>query len=204
MKSSSCSLNTLSMFTLISSLVEKEFRDSFSTKLDISVNIDKVFREQELDFMLFFSSLASFARAPGQANYSAGCVFKDSFAHKLQQERAFPIKIMNWGYWGSVGIAANEFHNKSMAQRGIGSIEPHEGMESLNVLVNSGVPQMALIKAIDNQAITGLNVLETITYYPEAARAVLPQVQQAFAQKTALKPAGDLELLAPEMVPTGD
>jgi len=179
---------------------EEEFRDSFSTKLDISVNMDKVFGEQELDFMLFFSSLASFVRSPGQANYSAGCVFKDSFGHKLQQERAFPVKIMNWGYWGSVGIVANEFHSKSMAQRGIGSIEPREGMESLKLLVSSGVPQMAVIKAVDNQAIPGLNVLEAITYYPEAARAVLPQVQQALAQKTALKPVGDLELLTPEMV----
>ena len=115
--------------------------------------MDKVFGEQELDFTLFFSSLASFVRSPGQANYSAGCVFKDSFAHKLQQERAFPVKIMNWGYWGSVGIVANEFHSKSMAQHGIGSIKPHEGMESLKVLVSSGVPQMAVIKAVDNQAI---------------------------------------------------
>src|SRR4029077_2746772 len=169
------------------------FRASLSAKLDISVNMDKVFGEQELDFMLFFSSLSSFVRAAGQSNYSAGCTFKDSFARRLQQERAYPVKVMNWGYWGSVGVVADAFHSKNMAQRGIGSIEPHEGMASLKTLVNSDVPQMAVIKAIRDQEIAELRLSETVTYYPKTIPAVLPQVQLDLAQKQKVQSARELE-----------
>src|SRR5205807_4761835 len=78
---------------------EAGFRASLSAKVDVSVNLDRVFGGQELDFMLFFSAVMSFVKAPGQSNYAAGCTFEDSFAHQLQQEHRYPVKIMNWGYW---------------------------------------------------------------------------------------------------------
>src|SRR6202041_2509692 len=109
---------------------EPSFRAGLSAKVDISVNIDKVFGKQ-LDFMLFFSSIMSFVKAAGQSNYAAGCTFKDSFAHKLQQERPYPVKIMNWGYWGEVGVVADESYRKAMQRMGVGSIASGEGMEAL-------------------------------------------------------------------------
>jgi len=81
----------------IAGMDESGFRAGFSAKVDISVNMDRVFGSQELDFMLFFSSIVSFFKSPGQSNYSAGCTFKDSFAHQLQQQRAYPVTVMNWG-----------------------------------------------------------------------------------------------------------
>src|SRR6266542_2271944 len=107
---------------------ESGFRAGLSAKVDLSVNMDRVFGEQELDFMLFFSSFLSFVKPAGQSNYAAGCAFKDSFAQKLQQRRAYPVKIMNWGYWGKVGSVADESLNKAMERAGVGSIEPDEGM----------------------------------------------------------------------------
>jgi hypothetical protein len=115
--------------------------------------------------MLFFSSIISFFKTPGQSNYSAGCAFKDSFAHRLRQERAYPVKTMNWGYWGSVGAVADEFHNKIMARIGLGSIEPHEGMKALESLVGSEAPQMALVKTLHSEETAGLSVPEAITRY---------------------------------------
>ncbi len=149
----------------IARMEESAFRAGLSAKVDISVNVDRVFGQQELDFMLFFSSIISFFKTPGQSNYSAGCAFKDSFAHMLRQERAYPVKIMNWGYWGSVGVVAGEFHNKIMARIGLGSIEPREGMEALQALVGSDAPQMALIKTLHSEATAGLGIPEAITRY---------------------------------------
>lgn len=139
---------------------EPAFRAGLSVKIDASVNIDRVFGKQELDFMLFFSSIISFFKTPGQCNYSAGCTFKDSFALSLQQQRAYPVKIMNWGYWGSVGVAADEFHRRIMESIGIGSIEPLEGMASLETLINCAMPQMALIKVLNGHTIDGLSLSE--------------------------------------------
>jgi acyl transferase domain-containing protein/tryptophanase/acyl carrier protein len=170
----------------IARMEESVFRASLSAKVDVSVNLDRVFGGQELDFMLFFSSIVSFVKSPGQSNYAAGCTFKDSFAHALQQRRPYPVKIMNWAYWGNVGVVADELHNKVMAQMGIGSIEPDEGMASLQMLAGSGMRQMALIKTLNPQATAGLNVLEAVTYYPRKVPTLLPQVQETEAVAAVL------------------
>ncbi|HEX6095443.1 MAG TPA: SDR family NAD(P)-dependent oxidoreductase [Thermoanaerobaculia bacterium] len=165
----------------LSRMEESTFRASLAAKVDVSVNLDRVFGNDELDFMLFFSSIISMVKSSGQSNYAAGCTFKDSFAHRLQQRRPYPAKIMNWGYWGDVGVVADESYKKIMRQVGIGSIEPHEGMSSLQVLVGSGLHQLAIMKTIGGQSIMGLEPTEAIAFYPQTPPAALPQVHPALA-----------------------
>ncbi|HET8774719.1 MAG TPA: type I polyketide synthase, partial [Thermoanaerobaculia bacterium] len=154
---------------------EATFRAGFSAKVDVSVNMDRVFGEDALDFMLFFSSIISVIKSPGQSNYAAGCTFKDAFAHRLQQQRAHAVKIMNWGYWGQVGVVADESHNRLMRQLGIGSIEPDEGMASLQLLLGSGMRQLALMKTLNGHGITGIHLTEAVSYYPKSTPLLLPQ-----------------------------
>jgi polyketide synthase PksM len=165
----------------LSHMDEASFRASLSAKVDVSVNMDRVFGNDDLDFMLFFSSIISVVKSPGQSNYAAGCTFKDSFAHRLQQRRRYPVKIMNWGYWGNVGVVAGESYNTIMRQIGVGSIEPDEGMASLQALVGSEMRQLALIKTLNRQATVGFNLSEAITYYPKAAPMMLPPPSRAVA-----------------------
>src|SRR5580693_9424196 len=47
----------------IARMEEAGFRAGLSAKVDISVNMDRVFGKQELDFMLFFSSMVSFIKS---------------------------------------------------------------------------------------------------------------------------------------------
>ena len=165
----------------LSRMDEATFRASLSAKVDISVNMDRVFGDDGLDFMLFFSSIVSLIKSPGQSNYAAGCTFKDSFAHWLQRRRAYPVKIMNWGYWGNVGVVADESYNKVMRQMGIGSIEPQEGLAALQTLIGSDLHQLALLKTLNDQVTAGLNLTETMTYYPKAAPMLLPETRQVLA-----------------------
>jgi len=136
----------------IAGMEEAAFRSSLSAKVDIALNLDRVFGNDELDFMLFFSSIVSFVRPAGQSNYSSGCVFKDSFAQMLHQQRPYPVKTMNWGYWGSVGVAADEAHRRNMARVGLASIEPEEGMAALEALMGAEMRQVALIKTVNSAA----------------------------------------------------
>ncbi|HEX6095442.1 MAG TPA: SDR family NAD(P)-dependent oxidoreductase [Thermoanaerobaculia bacterium] len=136
----------------IAGMEEAEFRSSLSAKVDVAMNLDRVFGSDTLDFMLFFSSIVSFVRPAGQSNYSAGCVFKDSFARMLEQQRPYPVKTMNWGYWGSVGVAADEAHRRNMARVGLASIEPEEGMAALEALMSADMRQVALIKTVNSAA----------------------------------------------------
>jgi acyl transferase domain-containing protein/acyl carrier protein len=144
---------------------EAVFRQSLAAKVDVSVNIAQVFRDHELDFMLFFSSVSSFYRGAGQSNYCAGCTFKDSFAHSMRARHAYPLKIVNWGYWGSVGIVSDAFYRKRMESLGFGSIEPEEAMQALESFIASDMHQLALVKVISDSALDDLHVTEEIRYY---------------------------------------
>jgi len=168
----------------IARLEESAFRASLSAKVDISVNMDWVFGRQELDFMLFFSSVMAFFKSPFFSSYSAGCTFKDSFAQKLWQERPYPVKVMNWGYWGSVGVAADDSNNKNMALMGIGSIEPAEGMASLQALISSDVPQLALLKKLKSEAEPRLTSADSLPANTSTPRSVL---HEQHTQTTAVE-----------------
>lgn len=144
---------------------EAVFRQSLAAKVDVSVAIERAFAGQDLDFVLFFSSVASFHRDAGQSNYCAGCTFKDSFAQAMRARHPYPVKIVNWGYWGSVGIVTDQFFRKRMETRGIGSIEPEEAMQALDAFVASDMGQLVMIKMIAQRALDELWVSEEVRHY---------------------------------------
>ena len=76
--------------------------------------------------MAFFSSASSFIDNPGQANYAAAGTFEDAYALYLNRLADFPVSVINWGYWGSVGAAADEVFRRRFSEAGVGSIEPVE------------------------------------------------------------------------------
>ncbi|HEU5133667.1 MAG TPA: SDR family NAD(P)-dependent oxidoreductase [Steroidobacteraceae bacterium] len=170
---------------------EPRFRAGLSAKVDISVNLDRVFGAQPLDFMLFFSSVLSFIRSPGQSNYAAGCTFKDSFAASLRQARPYPVKVVNWGYWGRVGIVANDAHGKSMARLGFGSIDPEEGLAALQALIGSELDQVAIVKTA-GRSIEDLVPTETLVRVPAAA-AGAGEPLAPVSQRRPTAPEGGLQ-----------
>ncbi|MFC4104096.1 SDR family NAD(P)-dependent oxidoreductase [Paenibacillus xanthanilyticus] len=125
---------------------EDRFRASLAAKIDVSVRLAQVFGRDTLDFVLFFSSVNSFMRAAGQSNYVAGCLFKDMFARALGREWPCPVKVMNWGYWGTVGIVASDIYRDRLAQSGLASVTPEEGMRALEALLSGPFVQAAFMK----------------------------------------------------------
>ncbi|WP_426455110.1 SDR family oxidoreductase [Paenibacillus sp. S-38] len=143
---------------------EPQFAAALAAKVDVSVCLAGVFRHEPLDFVVFFSSFNAFTKSPGQSNYVAGCTFKDAFAHRLSQEWPCSVKIMNWGYWGSVGIVSTDAYQKQMDRLGIRSIEPAEAMASLELLLSGPMDQMALMNTSNPMEIQGVNWAEVITF----------------------------------------
>ena len=151
----------------LATMDEECFRKSMRAKIDVSVRLAQVFQKEPLDFVLFFSSINAFAKMPGQSNYAAGCTFKDAFSRALGQTWPCAVKVMNWGYWGSVGIVKDSSYRERMAKAGIGSIEPEEGMEALERLLRGSPNQMALVKMFQSEAFKGINANEFLTAYPD-------------------------------------
>ncbi|WP_024905975.1 SDR family NAD(P)-dependent oxidoreductase [Robbsia andropogonis] len=146
---------------------EQRFLASYRAKADVAVRMAQVFGGEPLDFILFFSSIQSFARMPGQNNYAAGSTFNDTFAHFIDRHLGVNCKVMNWGYWGTVGVVASPDYQQRMAQAGLASIETPEAMAALESLLASPGRQAALVKATRLPAIEAMSMDQRVTVYRE-------------------------------------
>ncbi|MHC5908797.1 SDR family NAD(P)-dependent oxidoreductase, partial [Streptomyces sp. S6] len=159
----------------IAGMTEDDFRAALAAKSDTSVAMAQVFGGERLDFVLFFSSLQSFVTAAGQGNYAAGCAFADSYAHLLGRHLDCPVRVMNWGWWGSVGSVASAFHEQSMSRWGLRSIEPPEAMAALGTLLSGPQPQVSFVKLTDPKAIDAIDATRRTTVYERASAGVTPE-----------------------------
>ncbi len=174
----------------LASMDEHTFKNSLNAKVAVSIAMARVFAQEPLDWMLFFSSLQSFTKEPGQSNYAAGCAFKDSYAHSLNQQLPCDVKTINWGYWGSVGIVSSDDYRNSMAAGGIGSIEKKEGMQVLHDFLKAPFAQMAVLKVTKPEIIDALCPAEKVTVMAKSSQPKISALKQRFAKnKSRKKPA---------------
>ncbi|MEX3525941.1 MAG: SDR family NAD(P)-dependent oxidoreductase [Burkholderia sp.] len=155
---------------------EATLQAALRPKLDVSLRIAQVFADDALDFVLFFSSMMSVSRAAGQGNYAAGCTFKDALGQALGHRWPGAVKVMNWGYWGSVGVVADARYQERMSRAGIGSIEAGEAMAALERLLGGPDAQLGLIKLSRAQAVEGVRADLRGERYGAALPALLPQL----------------------------
>ncbi len=175
---------------------EATFAAAWSAKAASTVHLSEVFGHEALDFLLFFSSIQSFITQPGQSNYAAGCCFADAFAQELRRQCSYPVKIMNWGYWGSVGVVASAPYRERMARMGMGSIEPPEAMAALERLLAGPVDQLAFVKTTQAQGADalGIAVHETVTAVAPAIPMIgVPQATQVAQPESAAQDLAELE-----------
>jgi acyl transferase domain-containing protein/thioesterase domain-containing protein/acyl carrier protein/ubiquinone/menaquinone biosynthesis C-methylase UbiE len=157
---------------------EERFGATYAAKADVAVNIAEAFAGEPLDFLVFFSSLQSFLASPGQANYAAGCTFADAYAEHLGTRLACAVKVVHWGYWGGVGVVADDDHRERMARAGVGSLEPGEGMAAYDTLVGSRHPQLALVKLTGTQALDGLRGDDVVDRFEAGGPALITALRE--------------------------
>jgi len=172
---------------------EAGFQAGLAAKVDTSVNLAEVFGGEPLDFMLFFSSVVAFGKVAGQSNYAAGSTFKDAFAHKLAQHSPYMVRIMNWGYWGTVGIVASPEYQQRMRRAGLGSITPEEGIAAVNVLLAGSVRQMAMLKTVNPGILKAVDTAQWLAGCPEHYPSLVKALQQALAVRDFPVPAAALD-----------
>ncbi|ASB52640.1 MULTISPECIES: non-ribosomal peptide synthetase [Bacillus amyloliquefaciens group] len=150
---------------------EERFISATSAKIDTSIHMVEIFSQEKLDFILFFSSIETFVREAGQANYAAGCTFIDSYAQALDTEahefnyndegadyKKPLVKTMNWGYWGTVGVVSDDFYRERMAALGVDSLKADEAMIHLERLMSGPLQQVALVKTLNDAGLRQLNI----------------------------------------------
>lgn len=128
---------------------EESFMNVLRPKVHGTINLANAARGRNFDFVLMFSSIQSYIANAGQANYTAACVAKDAIGALMRDAFALDVRIVNWGFWGSIGIVASEMYRERMRKLEIGSIEPEEGIAIVERLLRSDVQQITVVKASD-------------------------------------------------------
>ena len=84
----------------------KNYKKVFVPKINGSIVLNNIVsKEKELDFIIYFSSIASVLGSAGQSNYSMANAFLDGFARYQRRHNINAISI-SWGPWDSMGMAS--------------------------------------------------------------------------------------------------
>lgn len=134
---------------MINLMSENELRKVLNPKVNGSVVLAQTFKDEKLDFIMFFSSAQAFAGSIGQSNYSAACSFKDAFAWYLKSIKNMNVRIINWGYWSEVGVVSSDDYINSLREQGIYPISINEGMDIIDKALRNKMTQIMPIKVSD-------------------------------------------------------
>jgi myxalamid-type polyketide synthase MxaE and MxaD len=109
--------------------------------------LDRLLKDDPLDFFVLFSSAGSLLGQPGQGNYAAANAFLDALAHH-RRALGKPALSINWGAWSGLGFAETA-GGKRLAARlalaGIRSIAPAQALEVMERLLRQGSTQIAAV-----------------------------------------------------------
>lgn len=107
-------------------------------------NLHTLTLDASLDFFVLFSSAATLLGSAGQGNYTAANTFLDCLAH-YRKSQGLPAISIDWGPWAEVGLAAEGKRSQRLAQKGINSMTPLEGVTVFERLLNASRPQIAVV-----------------------------------------------------------
>jgi amino acid adenylation domain-containing protein len=190
----------------IMAVEEASFAEALSSKIGTCATLAAALaRYRPADFVLFFSALQSFNPSPGQSSYAAGSAFADAMATWLRRKGHVACRVINWGYWGSVGIVASEGHRRRMAHIGEGSIEPGEAMRFIDNALSGPFEQLALLKRSaphGGAALPILNEERIQVANAAAARFAAPDLLSVtLPEETVMEAPDELDaLLAPGLL----
>lgn len=109
-------------------------------------NLVSLFRDEALDFMVFFSSASALSGSPFLGAYAAANSYLDGLAHSLSARGQYALSV-NWGFWREVGMAARyeKESGRSLVSRGMGALEPDLALDALGELLVARKVQTGVI-----------------------------------------------------------
>jgi len=117
-------------------------------KVQGTLVLQAVLKDEPLDFMLLCSSTAAILGGFGQIDYCGANAFLDAFAHSARSRGNQPVISVNWDSWKDVGMAvvtpvsgALQIVREWNLKLGIA---PAEGVDALGRILAAGLTQVAV------------------------------------------------------------
>ena len=131
---------------LLSQQSQQRFRATLAPKAFGARYLDRLTRNDDLDFFIVSSSVSSLLGSPGQANYSTANALLDGLVAE-RKAQGLPATGVNFGPWAMGGMASSEAARVNIAAQGLVPLEPTAALNALAQVVASGTGQAAVIKA---------------------------------------------------------
>ena len=127
-------------------LTEAQITSVLAPKTDGTRNLMAALRDEALDAFVIFSSSNAHTANPGQSAYAAASAAQDAIG---LAPAPWPVKVIDWGFWGEVGrVAAPQFH-ASLARLGVYPIGTAEGFATVERMLASPVRQLVPLRISD-------------------------------------------------------
>lgn len=142
-------------------------------KVQGTLLLDELTRQDSLREFVLYSSLASLAGNVGQAVYAAANAFLDGYTAARRAAGAHHLRCVNWGPWSGVGMAADAATARKLEAAGLTLIEPAVGRGLLAELMNRSPGQSVVFQlraGAGSAAGEGFRLLSSLNPPPNVAR----------------------------------
>lgn len=131
---------------LLSQQSLERFRTTLAPKAFGACHLDRMTKNDDLDFFIVSSSVSSLLGSPGQANYSTANALLDGLVAQ-RTARGLPATGVNFGPWAQGGMASSEAARANIGAQGLIPLEPTAALNALVEVVANGTGQATIIKA---------------------------------------------------------
>jgi acyl transferase domain-containing protein len=120
-----------------------------SSKVEGSLILDSLIKEEPLDFFVLCSSINALCGAAGAVDYTSANAFLDAFAAARYRGGRATVMSLNWDTWQEVGMAVNTAVPRDLRNWRRQSLElaikPEEGVEAFRRALGAALPQLGVI-----------------------------------------------------------
>jgi acyl carrier protein len=131
---------------LLSQQSLERFRTTLSPKAFGACHVDRLTKDDDLDFFIVSSSVSSQFGSPGQSNYATANAFLDGLVAQ-RRAQGQPATGVNFGPWAQGGMASSEAATANISAQGLVPLDPSAALSALAEVVANGTGQATVIKA---------------------------------------------------------
>ncbi|HXS84627.1 MAG TPA: SDR family NAD(P)-dependent oxidoreductase, partial [Mycobacterium sp.] len=140
---------------LLSQQSLERFRTTLAPKAFGARHLDRLTRDDDLEFFMVYSSAASVIGSPGQANYATANALLDGLVAD-RRAQGLPATGINWGPWAKGGMATSHAARANLSAQGLIPLEPSAALNGLGEIIAQGTGQATVLKANWQRAAKGL------------------------------------------------
>ncbi|HEX2286668.1 MAG TPA: SDR family NAD(P)-dependent oxidoreductase, partial [Mycobacterium sp.] len=131
---------------LLSEQSLQRFQTTLAPKAFGACHLDRLTKEDDLDFFIVSSSVSSVFGSPGQSNYATANALLDGLVAQ-RRAQGLPATGVNFGPWADGGMASSESARNNLSAQGLVPLEPSAALSALAEVVANGTGQATVIKA---------------------------------------------------------